>query len=189
MTRLWRLALAERGIERFMLDDVVPFLHALGAAWAAGTVTVFEEHHASELLTELLAGLWHPLADEGAGPRIALATLPGELHIFGLRIAACLAVQGGWRVTFLGRDTPIPESLTACDRARPRALLLSLSLSLSACANLGQASWDLATLRERLPGETRLVVGGAGVPQPLPAGVENPGFPDLPAWLRDALRP
>ena len=43
----------------------------------------------------------------GAGPHALLACPPGELHDLGL-IAFGLALRGqGWRITYLGPDTPI----------------------------------------------------------------------------------
>lgn len=176
----WNRALALLGMERFLLDEIAPFLAAVGDAWARHALQVYEEHFVSELLTEFLSHQWRPLADAGTGPRMVLATLPGELHALGLHLAACLAVREGWRVTFLGRDTPLPELILAAERSGASAVLLSLS----PCADPTRAAWDLTTLRQRLAPRIRLVVGGAGVPPGLPTGIEAPGIEHLAAWLR-----
>jgi MerR family transcriptional regulator, light-induced transcriptional regulator len=88
---------------------VVPYLHELGERWEAGDATVAEEHFASGVLRGRLLGLARGWG-RGLGPRVALACAPGEQHDLGL-IAFGLALRArGWRVAFLGQDTPL-ESL------------------------------------------------------------------------------
>jgi MerR family transcriptional regulator, light-induced transcriptional regulator len=100
-------------LARFTLDTILrevflPYLRELGERWASGEVSVAQEHYASGLLRGRLLGLargW----DQGVGPRVLVAGAPGELHDLGL-IAFGLAVRArGWRVTFLGQDTPVGD--------------------------------------------------------------------------------
>jgi methanogenic corrinoid protein MtbC1 len=86
-------------------DVIVPYLTELGERWEAGTATIAEEHFATSLVRGRLLGLargW----DGGAGPRALLACPNGELHDLGL-ICFGIALRGyGWRITYLGADTP-----------------------------------------------------------------------------------
>jgi DNA-binding transcriptional MerR regulator len=109
---------------------VLPLLRELGDRWERGEASVAEEHFASNLIRGRLLGLargW----DRGGGPRAVLACAPGERHELGL-IAFGIALRAhGWRITFLGAETPVdtltlvvtalvPDAavLVALDRAR-----------------------------------------------------------------------
>jgi DNA-binding transcriptional MerR regulator len=97
--------LADWGVATVISDVIVPYLTELGERWEAGTATIAEEHFATSLVRGRLLGLargW----DGGAGPRALLACPNGELHDLGL-ICFGIALRGyGWRITYLGADTP-----------------------------------------------------------------------------------
>ncbi len=106
--------LAELAPESVISNVVLPYLRELGERWASGQASVGQEHFASQLLRGRLLGLargW----DRGAGPRALLACAPGEQHDLGL-IAFGLALRArGWRITYLGQDTPL---VTLAETAR-----------------------------------------------------------------------
>jgi DNA-binding transcriptional MerR regulator len=70
--------LHERGLRPFVIDNVAALSAAVGEAWIAGELAVFEEHLFTELIARVLRGA---LAGVGRGgdarPRILLTTLPG----------------------------------------------------------------------------------------------------------------
>ena len=103
---------------------VLPYLHELGERWADGAVNVAQEHFASNLIRNRLAGLsfgW----GAGTGARALLACPPGELHDLPLMIFGITLSRLGWRVTYLGVDTPAAELLDAADAIRPEVVVLS----------------------------------------------------------------
>ncbi len=174
LDRAFRARLARVGMEAFLSGWAGPFLVAVGEAWASGDIHPFHEHFASERLREFLVSLWRPLSESNQGPVAVCATMPSERHSLGLHMAACLASAAGWRVVFLGAETPLPD-IDACARqSGARAVLVSVSSASSPV----QVTWDLAVLRSRLPHAVRLVVGGAGAP-PLATG-----SPDDARWDR-----
>jgi methanogenic corrinoid protein MtbC1 len=97
--------LAAFALDTVLRDVVLPFLRDLGDEWARGRVTVGQEHFA----TAVIAGRLHALArgwDAGVGPRAVLACPSDERHELGL-LCFALALRGrGWRVCYLGADTP-----------------------------------------------------------------------------------
>jgi MerR family transcriptional regulator, light-induced transcriptional regulator len=97
--------LAAFALDTVLRDVVLPFLADLGEAWARGTLTVGQEHFASAVI----AGRLHALGrgrDAGVGPRAVLACASDERHELGL-LCFALALRGrGWRVCYLGGDTP-----------------------------------------------------------------------------------
>jgi DNA-binding transcriptional MerR regulator len=106
------------------LDDVLlPYLRNLGTRWASGEATVAQEHFASALLRSRLLALargW----DQGGGPVILLACLPDEQHELGLIAFGLLVARRGWRVTFLGADTPLDTVAEAASRLHPAKVVL-----------------------------------------------------------------
>ena len=93
---------------------VVPYLHELGERWELGEVSVGQEHFASSVLRGRLLGLARGWG-RGVGPRIVLACAPGEQHDLGL-ISFGLALRArGWRVVYLGADTPLASVADAAN--------------------------------------------------------------------------
>ena len=98
--------LAVATIDVFLRDVVLPYLHELGERWERGEASVAQEHFASNVLRGRLLGLGRGWG-RGIGPRALLACLPGEEHELGL-IAFGLALRSrGWRIAYLGADTPL----------------------------------------------------------------------------------
>jgi DNA-binding transcriptional MerR regulator len=97
---------AELGVEAALTDVLMPYLRELGDRWACAEVTAAEEHFASRLLHARLLGAargW----DRGSGPRALLACPPGEDHDLALVSFGIALGRLGWRITFLGANTPI----------------------------------------------------------------------------------
>ena len=98
----------------------------IGSRWQEGEATVAQEHFASSVVRGRLLGLARGWG-EGAGPLALLACVAGELHDLGL-IAFGLALrQRGWRIAYLGADTPLDTLDDAVNGLRPRVVVLSAS--------------------------------------------------------------
>jgi MerR family transcriptional regulator, light-induced transcriptional regulator len=116
--------LAELSPETVLSDLVLPYLRELGERWESGKASVGQEHFASQLIRGRLLGLargW----DRGAGPRALLACAPGEQHDLGL-IAFGLALRArGWRITYLGQDTPVETLAETARSVEPQAVVIA----------------------------------------------------------------
>lgn len=114
-------------VEAALAEVLIPYLHDLGERWAAGSASVAQEHFAASLIRGRLLGLargWG--ADEG--PSVLLACLPGEAHDLGLLAFGVLLSRRGWRVTFLGADTPF-DALAGSVRTLGPALVVLHTLN------------------------------------------------------------
>ena len=103
---------------------ILPYLRTLGERWRDGDASVAQEHFATGLLRARLLGLargW----DRGGGPRALLACPSGERHDLGLIILGLALRDRGWRVTFLGPDTPTETLAAAADQLAPDVVVLS----------------------------------------------------------------
>lgn len=110
-------------VEAAITEVVLPYLRDLGRRWVSGDATVAQEHFASALLRGRLLALARDW-DGGDGPRILLACLPDELHDLGLLVFGLLVARRGWRVTFLGADTPLDTVADAAARLDPAQIVL-----------------------------------------------------------------
>ena len=105
-------------------DALQPYLHDLGERWERGEVSVAQEHFASNLLRGRLTALARAW-DRGGGPRALLACVEGERHDLPL-VAFGLALRGrGWRIGYLGADTPVPSIVDAARELAPDAAVVS----------------------------------------------------------------
>jgi DNA-binding transcriptional MerR regulator len=119
-------ALATYTDESVVEELVLPYLVELGQKWESGEISVAQEHFASTLLRGRLLGLargW----DEGVGPRALLTCLEGELHDIGLIAFGIGMYRRGWRITFLGANTPIGTVAATAEELSPAIVVLSVS--------------------------------------------------------------
>jgi len=103
--------LATFTFETVARDVMVPLLREIGERWERGEISVAQEHFASSLLRGRLMSIargW----DRGVGPRAVLACAPAERHELMLIIFGIALRAQGWRITYLGADTPV-ESINS----------------------------------------------------------------------------
>jgi DNA-binding transcriptional MerR regulator len=139
-------ALAKFELETVMADILIPVLRSIGDGWAEGSVSVAEEHFAVNVLRGRLVTLargW----DRGLGPRALLACPPDELHDVSLVIFGLALRRRGWRITFLGANTPLASFGDAGEAVGP-ALAVLYSPEWRRHQHLEP---ELASLARRLP--------------------------------------
>jgi DNA-binding transcriptional MerR regulator len=139
-------------VDTLLSEVVLPYLHELGERWQRGDASVAQEHFASSVVRGRLLGLARGWG-LGLGPTAVLACLPGEQHDLGL-IAFGLALRSrGWRIVYLGSDSPI-ETVEEMSRQ------LDPSLVVLAAASSERVEPVVTQLRA-LAGRHRLALGGA----------------------------
>jgi methanogenic corrinoid protein MtbC1 len=145
--------LSDFTVETVLRDVVMPYLQELGERWARGSVTVAQEHFASNLLRGRLASLARGWG-HGHGPRAVLACPPGERHDLGLLVFGIALNRNGWRVGYLGADTPLEELInTAVDTSADLVVLAATTPE-----RFAGLTEDLSRLASIVP----LALAGAG---------------------------
>jgi DNA-binding transcriptional MerR regulator len=89
-------------------DVVLPFLVEIGLGWERAEIKVGHEHFTSHLIERRLFTLaqgW----ETGGGPLAVLACPSGERHTLGLVCFGLVLADRGWRIAYLGADTPIDQ--------------------------------------------------------------------------------
>ena len=154
---------AERLIDRCILNlglanaiqaVLLPYLNELGLRWERGEISVAEEHFGSNVVRRRLFRLadgW----ERGGGPVALLACAPSEEHDIGL-IAFGLTLHSyhGWRVKYLGANTPLSDLTRAARVIRPDLVAVS-------AATPARFFPDLRHWRD-LSGDFAVGIGGAG---------------------------
>jgi len=116
--------LADFTVESVLGQAILPYLYALGERWAHGQASVACEHFATNILRGRLAGLARRWGD-GHGPAGLLACPPQEQHDLGLMAFGIVLHRSGWRVHYLGADTPMSELAQAVRDLRPGLAVLA----------------------------------------------------------------
>jgi DNA-binding transcriptional MerR regulator len=151
-------AFAGFSLETVLQELILPALREIGTEWQQGTLDIGQEHFASNLIRERLlatARLW----GRGGGPLAILACAPGERHDIGLIAFGLVLRSQGWRILFLGADTPVPTLRHAVETTDPRLVVVA---SMDG-ALLEAQSTELRRLARSAP----LVLSGTGASEEL----------------------
>jgi DNA-binding transcriptional MerR regulator len=144
-------------VEMVLQDVVLPYLHRLGERWEAGEISVAQEHFASNLLRGRLMGLAQGWG-QGHGPGAVLACLPGEHHELGLLVFGVALRRRGWRITYLGTDSPIGAVADTARSVLPAVVVL---LSMHADNFLDHAR-EIKKLANQVP---VMIAGSGAIPE------------------------
>jgi MerR family transcriptional regulator, light-induced transcriptional regulator len=140
-------------VETVLRVVLIPYLHRLGERWETGEISVAQEHFASNLLRGRLLGLAQGWG-QGQGPGAILACLPGEHHELGLLVFGVALRRRGWRITYLGANSPIDAVADTARSLRPAVVVL---LSINPDNFL-----DHAQQIEQLANQVPVVIAGPG---------------------------
>ncbi|MFC1575462.1 MerR family transcriptional regulator [Gemmatimonadota bacterium] len=169
-------------------EIIVPLLARIGAAWESGRVGPAHEHLATVVIRQFLEWMLGTV-DVGEGAPVLVAATPaGEKHELGALLSALSGAAEGWKGVFLGPDLPAEEVVAAAIQLDAGVVTLSCVDPQTAQALPG----EISAIRERLPAEVLLVVGGpmaeAKAGEMKGEGIEIlPTFEDLRGKLRAVL--
>ena len=164
----------------FLQQTVAPLIERVGREWEQGRMEIRHEHFLSERLGDVMRAIRLPLDLSSAGPTVICATLPGESHAIGLQMVALLLSSAGLRVLYLGTEIPPPELGRLGRELGARAV----AISVSAAADGAAVKRHLTKLRDALPRQIQLLVGGRGAPAGRADIVTVDDFAGLVRWAR-----
>jgi len=151
---------------------IAPAMYEIGVLWEKGALTVADEHLATALTHRVLAALRPPLrvdADaersDQVRERAMLATVQGEQHALGLRMAADVLEDAGFQTIYLGADVPTEALLQALDSLSPDLLALSVTMP-----ELKPRLEEVAGAVRRRHPEMSLILGGQAASPDLDRG-------------------
>jgi MerR family transcriptional regulator, light-induced transcriptional regulator len=140
-------------VETVLQEVLIPYLHRLGERWETGEVSVAQEHFASNLIRGRLLGLAQGWG-QGQGPGAILACVPGEQHELGLLAFGVALRRRGWRITYLGTDSPV-DAVADIARSLAPAVVVLLGMN-------PERFLDHAHEIEQLAKQVSVVIAGPG---------------------------
>jgi DNA-binding transcriptional MerR regulator len=143
-------------LEQALTEVVTPALRWTGEAWHRGELSIAQEHAITSKVRAQLARLLSDVRGDARGVAV-LACAPEEQHDIGLMMLGVMLRADGWRVEFLGADTPVAAALDFSERIGASILCISAARAES-----------VERIRSALvatppPPGTSLVLGGAAV--------------------------
>lgn len=135
-----------------------PAMHEVGVCWYRGDMSVAQEHLATATTRDLMARLRAQCEPADADARrVVAATVAGDFHDLGLRMATDLLEYDGWRTWFLGANVPTNVLIEFLKHSTANLLLLSVSTTL----HLRGALETIGAIREDFLGtRLKILVGG-----------------------------
>lgn len=159
-----RQQLLYRGTVETWDQVLVPVLVATGARWEATGEGVEVEHLLADCIMTALKT--HAAVEARRQRPLLLACVPGDLHSLPLYALGAALAENGLGCRILGASVPAVALVASIQRTGAAALFLWSQF----------ARTGLSALLEGLPvmrPATAVVVGGAGWPDELPAGVQR----------------
>ena len=155
--------MSDLSLTTVLRDVVLPYLAELGQRWEQGTASIAQEHFASNVIHGRLAGLARGWGN-GRGPLGVLACAPGEFHDLALMVFGIVLNRNGWKIDYLGCNTPVVELARAVDARQPGLVVVAATVP----ENLEPVTEQLAMLAGRVP----LALAGPGATPQLAAAVQ-----------------
>ena len=159
-------------------ERVGALLIELGDRWAAGAVTVAEEHLISDRLRRVLSRLAESLPLLPDAPVCLLAVADGDAHTGGLSLSELTLREAGWRTVWAGAPLPVADLVAAIRQWQPRMVALSASVACQPSTLLGTAARVVEVCRAT---GAVLALGGRGHWPAIPAEAGR-RFEDFPSF-------
>ena len=128
LDRAYNDALSLYPIDMVTRKLILPLLKTLGERWVNQEGSVAEEHFFGAYLRNKMGARFHHHAGIQSGPLLVASCLPGEHHEVGLMLFCLSALNQGFRLVYLGADTPFSELVVPVERSEADAILLSGSI-------------------------------------------------------------
>jgi len=170
---------SKEGPLNFILDYSVPLVGRIGNGWANGELTIGQEHFATSHLSDFLSSKWRQLNVRKDGPIAVLSTLPEETHNLGLLMCAVVTCIAGFRVVYLGPNSPIEDIIKTTEHCEAQLLCLSISN----CVQPKMAKDQLKKIRNALNKNTNMIIGGEGGLDAAPGINRLNNFSDYLEWI------
>ncbi len=151
--------------ESFLLDVIQPSMYEIGRLWEKGLISVAQEHLASSIVGRVMSQLY--IANMATKPSKGIAvitTAPNEFHELGAWMVSDLLELDGWRVRYLGANSPLPDLVKLILDIRPQVLALSVTMPF----NLDKVRDVIGTVRKNEELDSVKIIVGGGIFKTMP---------------------
>lgn len=141
------------------LDVMAPAMAAIGDGWAAGNVSVAEEHRASVVMLRIIGRLGPRFTRRGRKRgSVVIGAAPGDHHGVPVALAADLLRGEGFNVIDLGADSPAESFI---DAAREAERLIAVGINATSGDNETAIASTIVAIKAAL--DCPVVLGGNGL--------------------------
>ena len=154
-------------VEAVMVDVLQPAMLELGQRWHDGTIATTTEHFASSYVQGRLRALLSLAGQHRRSPGVVVACAPLDQHELGALMLAVMLRRRGYRVTYVGANTPVADLAIMARDTRPLALMVSASTQ--------ESLNELRAKRDLLASAAPIVVFGGPVFNADPSTAEELG--------------
>lgn len=173
---------ARLGSWHAVASGLTPVIVEIGRRWEDGTVSVIEEHLASERLSRALARCAEAMPAHAHGRRVLLATAEDEEHTLGLALVEVVAREADATTLWAGEPTPTAALIDALRNGVADILAISASSRRDPKRLAREAKRLIAGARAT---GTRVLFGGGGRwPAIAAPNARLAEFHTLHEWLR-----
>lgn len=160
LTTALESAVLKLGVQGLLTRVAAPLAQRVGELWRAGEITAAQEHFVSAALRTFLGRHAQQFVPSAQAPVIVVATPTGQIHELGAVLVAAAAGNVGWKVVYLGASLPAAEMAGVAGEKKARAVALSLVYP----EDDPSLPRQLRELREYLPQDVEIIVGGRAAP-------------------------
>lgn len=183
-----RQATMRLSIEELLDGVMIPLIRTVDEHWHRKLLTPAHEHLTTATVRRVLAWIIDQHEPAPDAPTILVTTPTGQWHELGAKLVAATAATIGWNVVYLGSNLPASVIVQAAKRRKVRAVALSIVYP----EDDPQVDGELRSLREQLPEDVAIVVGGSGTPAYRPSldaigATVVSDLPSLRRWLQQEL--
>ena len=111
----------------FYQEIMTPALYEIGRLWEEGQISAVQEHLATAISMRIMAGLYGGFVvgepDKGA---VVVTAAPNEFHEVGARMVSDQLEMDGWKVEYLGANSPLEDLLELLRQDPPFILAISV---------------------------------------------------------------
>jgi len=171
--------LAVYALETIALGVFPDIIRQCEQQWRAGAITMLAENYAANTLRSQLIAMVNAAAVDETGPKVVVASAPGDQHDIGLLMLALSLRRRGCAVINLGPNVTVPEFYQVIEAVQPKLVCFSAATNaaVEALAELSQhchGTGQCASFAENRPDKQKAVFSFGGVAFTLnPALVER----------------
>ena len=114
-------------VETVMLDIMQSAIVDIGERWHRGEIRTTTEHFASQYVQGRLRSLLKLSPNIKRAAAIIVACAPGDQHELGALMLAVMLRRSGYRVYYIGADTPVSDLADMAKTVKPTAVMVSAS--------------------------------------------------------------
>jgi len=141
---------------------IIPAMREVGNRWFAGSVSIAQEHAATQIMVRLISRLSAQIARRGVSKGVVvIGSTATELHALPLMIAADLIRLEGFEVLDLGANLP-PDSFAEAAAMQQR--LVAVGISVTGPDQAAAIRETIAELRKKV--DVPVYIGGSAIDGP-----------------------